>query len=72
MFSELIDLHDVDQPGVEIRFEQLQRPLLQVQTILRVADLLGILQQTEEPADIARTATGKARATSARAAGLRS
>ena len=65
---ELVDLHQVDDAGVQVRFEQGQGPELQVQAVLRIAVLLQLLQQAQVAADRAFTAAGEPRAAAATAA----
>ena len=56
----MIDLSDVDQAGVEVCFQKLQRLHLRGEAGFGVADLLVGLKQTDETADLAGTTTGKA------------
>ena len=68
VLPELVHLGQVNHARGQVGFEQVQCAELQQQCVLGIADLLQLLQQTDEAADRAGTSARKARSATGPAA----
>jgi len=50
VLAELVHLGQVDGPGLEVGFQQAQHAELRAETVLGVADLLELLEESDEAA----------------------
>ena len=69
--SELVNLSDIDQPGIQMRFQKLQRLLLRGKAGFGIANLLVGLKQSDEASNLTSTTaseTGTSDTRSARSA----